>query len=116
MRNILFIHPDHKVIGIYHRHLSPYFHIDSAHDGLAGLRLIRHGNPNIIISEYNLPYMSGLALLQFVRQHPEKYNIPFMFLSQGSMPDEALGLGATAWLKQNENDPTVLLKLISQHV
>ncbi|MBX4188043.1 MAG: response regulator [Candidatus Doudnabacteria bacterium] len=109
MANILFIHPDHKLIGIYQRHLSSHFTIDSAHDGLSGLRRIRESNPGMVISENNLPYMSGLAILKYVRSHPQHYSLPFLFLTNDEMPEEALGMGATAWLRQSEHGPEQLI-------
>jgi CheY-like chemotaxis protein len=112
MPNILFIHPDRKLAGIYQNHLSNHFTIDSAHDGLTGLRKIKITRPKMIISDYQLPYMSGLALLQFVRKHPEMFATPFLFLTHSAMPDEALGMGATAWLKQSEYGPEQLLRQV----
>jgi CheY-like chemotaxis protein len=109
MHHLLFVHPDHKLIGIYQKHLGQHFSIDSASDGLAGLRKIKTYKPKMIISEYQLPFMSGLALLQFVRNHPEMYATPFLFLTNDSMPTEALGMGANAWLKQSEHNPEQLL-------
>jgi CheY-like chemotaxis protein len=113
--SVLFIHPDQKLVGIYQRHLHPHFKVDSAHDGLSGLRMIKSHRPRIIVSDLNLPFMSGLALLDFVRSHPEMYATPFLFLTEAPMPEEALGLGATAWLKQKDHGPEQLLPHIMQH-
>jgi CheY-like chemotaxis protein len=115
MKHILFIHPDEKLVGIYHKHLSEHFSMDSAQDGLAGLRKIKLHKPRLIISDYDLPFMSGLALLQFVRRHPELAPTPFLFLTNSEMPEEALGLGATAWLRQAEHGPDSLLAHLYQH-
>lgn len=116
MANILFIHPDRKLIEIYQKHFAQNFTIDSAHDGLTGLRKIRKGKPRLIISEHDLPFMSGLALLQYVRKHPRLYGTPFLFLTNALMPDEALGLGATAWLRQREFSPEQLVPHIYQNI
>lgn len=115
MPGILLIHADQKLAAIYQKHLEPHFNVDSAHDGLSGLRLIKHLKPRLIISDLDLPFMSGLALLQFVRKHPEMYATPFIFLSNASMPHEALNLGASAWLNQQEHSPEHLLPYVIQH-
>lgn len=114
MSKIVLIHPDAKLAAIYQRHLEPHFNVDSAHDGLTGLRLIKHSKPRLIISDLDLPYMSGLALLEYVRNHPEMYNTPFVFLSNSAMPHDALNLGASAWLNQKEHAPEHLLPHIIQ--
>jgi phosphoserine phosphatase RsbU/P len=115
MPGILLIHPDQKLMGIYQRHLKPHFMVDSAHDGLTGLRMIKDRRPRVIVSDVNLPYMSGLALLSFVRNHPEMFATPFLFLTDAPMPEEALGLGASGWLTQSEHGPEQLLPHIFQH-
>jgi two-component system, chemotaxis family, sensor kinase CheA len=113
--HILFIHPDQKLASIYHRHLGQHFSLDSAQDGLTGLRKIKLHRPRLIISDYDLPYMSGLSLLQYVRQHPEMCATPFIFLTNAAMPDDALGLGATAWLRQGEHGPDSLMAHLYSH-
>jgi len=115
MRHILFIHPDRKLAEIYRQHLSPHFFVDSAHDGLAGLRQIKLHKPRVIVSDFDLPYMSGLALLGYVRNHPEIHSTPFLFLTRSPMPHDALGLGATAWLDQREHGPESLMQQLSLH-
>jgi CheY-like chemotaxis protein len=112
MTKLLFIHPDHKLIGLYQRHFTGMFSIDSAHDGLSGLRMIKQVKPQVIVSEYELPFMSGLALLKYVREHPEMFATPFLFLTNSLMPENALGMGATAWLRQHEHGPEQLYRQI----
>lgn len=116
MSGILFIHPDDKIIGLYGKYLTPQFSVDSAQDGLMGLRKIKANRPRVIISEYNLPYLSGLSLLKFVRQHKEMFATPFIFLTNDDMPDQALGMGASAWLNQREHGPEALLRQLINHV
>jgi DNA-binding response OmpR family regulator len=115
MPGVLLIHPDQKLMGIYRRHLEPHFRVDSAHDGLTGLRMIRQMRPRVIVSNVDLPYVSGLALLSHVRSHPEMSATPFLFLTDALMPDDALGLGASAWLRQKDHGPEQLLPHIASH-
>lgn len=69
----------------------------------------------MIISEYRLPFMSGLALLEYVRKHPDMRDAPFLFLTNEEMREDALGLGANAWLKLKEHGPEQLLPHIASH-
>lgn len=116
MPTILFIHPDHKLIGIYRNHLSKHFLLDSAHDGLTGLRKIKATKPRVIVSEYRMPYLSGLSLLKYVRGNRDMHTTPFLFLTDHDMPEQALGMGASAWLKQSEHGPEALLRELALHV
>lgn len=115
MSHILFIHPDQKLVSIYHKYLSPHFNVDSAYDGLSGLRKIRQTAPKLIVSEYKLPYLSGLTLLRYVRRYPQFSQTPFFFLSQHEMPVKALGLGANQWLRTQDHGPHELLSKIVNH-
>ncbi len=116
MPGILFIHPDHKLVGIYRNHLNDHLLLDSAHDGLSGLRKIRANRPRIIVSEYKMPFLSGLSLLKYVRQHKDLHATPFLFLTNHEMPEQALGLGASAWLKQRDHGPEALLRELALHL
>jgi CheY-like chemotaxis protein len=110
MHKILFLHPDPKLTGIYRRFLSNYFSVDSAHDGLDGLRLIKQHKPSLIISDYSLPLITGRTLLRFVRSHPELYATPFIFLTNYNPTADGLSLGATDWLVQAKSNPSLLLE------
>lgn len=115
MSRILFIHPDTKLVEIYRRHLSPHFNIDSAQDGRTGMKKIKSFDPRMIVSEYELEHLSGLALLRYVRNHPRLCGAPFVFLTRADMPPDALGLGASGWVSQKEKGIENLLAHIYQN-
>ncbi len=116
MHNILFIHPDVKLTRLYQPILTRHFVSDSAHDGLSGLRKIRLSKPGVVISDYHLPFLSGLALLKFVRSHHQLAMTPFIFLSDHPGVNQALGSGASDWLIPRESSPELLLNKIYQHL
>lgn len=116
MYQLLFIHPDSKLTSIYQKFLRPTFQVDSAHDGLQGLRLIKTTRPQIIISEYDLSQISGLTLLSFIRQHSTLASIPFLFLSQKNLVEDSLNLGANEWLVQSQSSPREVLTKCLQHL
>ena len=116
MYKLLFIHPDQKLIQLYRQLLAQHFLIDSAQDGLAGLRRIRFYRPEVIISDYHLPKLSGLSLLKFVRQQPHLISTPFIFLSNHPDVESALAFGANDWVPQKLASPEMLLDKIYQHL
>jgi DNA-binding response OmpR family regulator len=60
-------------------------------------RLLTGKIPDLIILDVNLPEVSGLDMLEFLRRRPEWKNLPVIMLSSDaadSMVDKALELGA----------------------
>jgi len=116
MPGVLFIHPDPKLVGIYRRYLEPHVHFDSAYDGVSGLRRLQQMRPHAVISEQRLPSLSGLSILKYVRQHPDLCGTPFIFLSSEPAHQDALRLGANAWLTQQDHGPHDLLAHLFPHL
>lgn len=116
MHKILFVNSDPKLTGIYLPPLRQHFSIDSASDGLSALRKFRRFEPSVIISDYHLPLLSGLALLRAVRSHPKLAQIPFLFFSSSGGSAEALGAGANEWLPAGSITPDLMVEKIYNHL
>lgn len=116
MAKILFAHPDQKFSQICVQHLKSHFQVDSVHDGLAALRRLKLSPPSLVISEYHLPLLSGISLLQFVRSNPRFAATPFVFFSDHYDNSEALNLGASDWIDIRTNHPDLLLDRIYYHL
>jgi DNA-binding response OmpR family regulator len=116
MRKVLFAHPDRKLTEMYLRHLEPHFSVDSAHDGLTAVRRFRRFKPSIIVSEYNLPMLSGLSLLRFARSRSGFNTIPFIFFSDHQDVSQALSFGANDWINISTSQPEHLLERIYHHL
>lgn len=116
LKKLLIIHPDHKLTALYKNEATKFFSVDSAHDGLSGLRAIKQMSPDIIFSEYHLPDISGSTILKFVRSHPTVFAAPFIFLSSNHPAPEVLGLGANDWRLVSETSPEYLISLSHQHL
>ncbi len=116
MTKILFAHPDQKFSQIYVKHLKMHFQVDSAHDGLTALRRLRLSPPSLVISEYHLPLLSGISLLQFVRNNHKFAATPFVFFSNHYDNSEALNWGANDWIDIRTNHPDFLLDRIYYHL
>ena len=70
-------------------------------NGIEGLRLAEETNPSLIISDIQLPDISGFALLEFFKKTAKIREIPFLFLSafsESKMINKGLALGANGYL------------------
>lgn len=77
--------------------------VDAAVDGLSGLKFINSQPYDIIITDINMPRISGTELITAVRQSDRNATVPVLVLSsvkdQNTM-NQALRNGATAWLSK----------------
>ena len=72
-------------------------------DGLDALQKIDTEQPDLIITDIMMPYMSGLEVVRKVKQEENPSNIPVIVLStmgQESIVEEAFELGADDYLKK----------------
>ena len=59
--------------------------------------------PDMIILDINIPEVSGLDMVEFLRRRPESKNIPIVMLSSesaDSVVDKALELGADSYIRK----------------
>ena len=67
----------------------------------AAQKLLMGKNPDLLILDINMPEVSGLDLLEFLRRRPEWKELPIIMLSSESADstvDQALQLGADAYI------------------
>lgn len=72
-------------------------------DGLEALQKIDTENPDLIITDIMMPYLSGLEVVRKVKQGIDSKNIPVIVLStmgQENIVEEAFELGADDFLKK----------------
>lgn len=110
MIKIFLAHPDEKLVGIYKHRFQDPLRIDSANDGLSAFRQINQIHPQVILSDYDLPIISGVKLLKYIRAHPIMFATPFLFLTNREIRDEVLGLGATDWIHLPTNSPDMVVE------
>lgn len=116
MLQILFVHSDPKFVDLYKPRLARHFSVDSAANGLLALRRLKLQPPGLIVSGYDLPLLSGVSLLKFVRSSPDFARTPFVFLADSHPIDDALSQGASDWLEQAHLTPDLLISKIYYHV
>ena len=116
MLKLLFVHPNVKLTSLYQQKLQDHFLVDSARDGLTALRKSKINLPEVIVSEWNLPILSGSALLKAVRMHSRLNHTPFLVFTEAVFDHQALSLGANEWLMQSVINPEILIEKIWKHI
>ena len=55
--------------------------VDEAEDGAIGLEKARNGNFDLIVSDWNMPNMDGLVMLQHIRADPALSKTPVLMVT-----------------------------------
>ncbi len=58
-----------------------YVHVDEAEDGAIALQKLRSGEFDFVVSDWNMPNMDGLQLLQAVRADPGLRHLPVLMIT-----------------------------------
>jgi CheY-like chemotaxis protein len=70
-------------------------------NGLEAMQLLRNHKVDVILSDWNMPLMSGIDLLRAVRKDPKTSNIPFIMITAEAERiriDDAIRSGVTSFL------------------
>ncbi len=58
-----------------------YSNVDEAEDGAMGLAKLRSGQFDFVISDWNMPVMDGLTMLQNIRADPALQHLPVLMVT-----------------------------------
>ena len=58
-----------------------FHNVDEAEDGAAGIEKLRGGNFGFVVSDWNMPNMDGLTMLQTIRADPELKKLPVLMVT-----------------------------------
>lgn len=58
-----------------------YDNVDEAEDGAQGLEKLRGGSFDFVVSDWNMPNMDGLAMLQSIRADPNLSKLPVLMVT-----------------------------------
>jgi two-component system, chemotaxis family, chemotaxis protein CheY len=58
-----------------------FVNVDEAEDGAAGLDKVKTGNYGFVVSDWNMPNMDGLAMLQAIRADPQFAKLPVLMVT-----------------------------------
>lgn len=58
-----------------------FVNVDEAEDGAVGLEKIKNGNYGFVVSDWNMPNMDGLTMLQAIRADPSLRKLPVLMVT-----------------------------------
>jgi two-component system chemotaxis sensor kinase CheA len=96
---------------------SAGYRVQVAVDGVEALEKIKTEKPNLVISDVEMPRMSGFEMLKAIRANLETRDLPVIIVSSlYTAGDQATGraLGAAAYLVKREFDQRELLETVGQ--
>jgi CheY-like chemotaxis protein len=91
------------------------YQVQTAHDGLEGLRLLHNIVPDLVLLDLLLPKFDGVEVLKFMRSTPRLKSVPIIIFSTNSIidaQDEPLLEGATRRLLKSQCNPATMLETI----
>jgi two-component system, chemotaxis family, chemotaxis protein CheY len=77
------------------------FNVVQAEDGVHGLETLAQSEPDVIITDINMPRMDGYGFIEGVRRDARHRATPILVLSTESDPEKknrARAAGATGWI------------------
>src|ERR1051325_1432157 len=95
---ILFVENDQVALTMYQKRLQREgFHVETAEDGIAALRVLSEMTPDIVVLDLMLPKFSGRDVFVYMRADAQFKNVPVIIFSNASRVD---------WPKDVESSPT----------
>jgi len=101
MKKILYVDDARSLRKLVDQVLKEHYELTFAENGLEGLQAVEKQKFDVILSDINMPIMTGLEFLDKLRQHPNgKYTPTLMLTTEASeeMKAEGKRLGATGWI------------------
>jgi two-component system chemotaxis response regulator CheY len=91
-----------------------YTNVDEAENGMAALKKIADKQYNCVITDWNMPEMDGLVLVQNLRKLPNYQKIPIMMVTtEGGKQEvmEALANGVNSYIVKPFTEETLKGKM-----
>ncbi|WP_040725276.1 response regulator [Thiomicrorhabdus sp. Kp2] len=101
MKKVLYVDDASSMRKLVNLVLSQKFDITMAENGLEAYEAIQQQSFDAIISDINMPVMTGLEFLEKLRQHPNSKFTPVLMLTteaSAELKAEGKRLGATGWI------------------
>lgn len=97
------------------------FEFHSAEDGQEGVEVFPDVDPDVVITDINMPRMDGFGVIDALRSGPNKTNVPILVLTTESSDElkaRARNSGATGWIVKPFDDASLVsvLKRLTGHV
>jgi two-component system, chemotaxis family, chemotaxis protein CheY len=78
-----------------------FTNVDEAEDGVAGLAKLRAGNFDFVVSDWNMPNMTGIDMLRQIRADPQLKHLPVLMVTAEAKKEniiEAAQAGASGYV------------------
>ena len=82
------------------------FQVSEACDGMEALGKVEQQRPDLVLLDYMMPNMDGLATCKQLRSRPETANLPIIMLSANAMPsiiEASVQAGVNRFLDKSGN-------------
>lgn len=82
-----------------------------AEDGIIGCEKFNEIQPDVVITDINMPNMDGFGVIETIRATGANRNVPILVLTTESGQDlkvRARNAGATGWIVKPFNDDTLI--------
>jgi len=67
-----------------------FSNIDEADDGVTALPMLKKGNYDLVITDWNMPVMQGIDLLKAIRANPALSHIPVLMVTAESKREQII--------------------------
>lgn len=92
------------------------YEVVTANDGVEGLEAVRNNQFDLVLSDINMPNMTGISMVSKVRRLPGYEHTPIIMLTTESSEfkkNKAKNMGASGWL-QKPFDAERLMKAVNK--
>jgi PAS domain S-box-containing protein len=115
---ILLVEDNESTILLLQRALPSYgYQVHVAHDGTEALGLVRETRPALILMDIQLPGISGIEVIQQIRDNPQMRQLPMIALTALVMPgdrERCLDAGADDYLPKPVSIHILLERIAAQ--
>lgn len=87
------------------------FEVASADDGVQGVDKFSEFQPDVVITDINMPNMDGFGVIETLRGDTVRTRVPILVLTTESAPElkaRARDAGATGWINKPFNDEALV--------
>lgn len=91
-----------------------FSNIEEADDGTTALPMLKKGHFDFLVTDWNMPGMSGIDLLKAVRADPALANLPVLMVTAEAKRDQiimAAQAGVNGYIVKPFNGPTLKEKI-----
>lgn len=118
MKELLLVEDDKQLVGMYSKKFHCCnFNVTVAHDGSEAIQLAKTKNFDVIVLDLMLPGLSGLEVLEILRQDKRTVKVPIIVYTNYGDPfnkAKCLTYGADEFLLKVEATPESLCKTVNK--